>query len=102
MTINMFNQLPHELIRLIMSYDDRFKCRNGKWMTQIPKKDGRCVLLENINRNIITENDNKSFIYVGRKCFITIFWGYNTNKMYKNVEYYYGFCGRKRELYTLQ
>ena len=101
MTINMFNQLPHELIRLIMSYDDRFKYRNGQWMTQIPKNDKRYSLLQNIERDIIHESDN-SCIYVGENCFITIFWGYRTNEMYNNVEYYYGFNNQKCGIYTLQ
>lgn len=104
MAIDMLKKLPEELLQVILSYDDRFKYRNGQWMTQIPKNDRRYSLLQNINRNIIiiTENDKRSFILIGKKCFITIYWGYNTNKMYNNVEYYYKFGDKKYEIYTLQ
>ncbi len=98
----MFNKLPEELLHMILSYDVRFKYRNGQWMTQIPKKDRRYSLLQNINRDIMTENDNRSYILVGEKCLIVIYWGYRTNEMYNNVEYYYEFGDKKREIYTLQ
>lgn len=52
--ISAFVRLPDELIRHVFSYDDRFKHRNGQWMTQISKQDGRYSVLQTINRRIHT------------------------------------------------
>ena len=48
MEINLFAGLPLEIIKSIISYDERLKYRNGKWMNQIDKKDKRLLLYDTI------------------------------------------------------
>jgi hypothetical protein len=94
----MFNKLPEELVRLILSYDERFKYRNGIWMNQIPKNDKRFSLLGKINRNIAITHKITS-VSLGRKCVLMIFPEY---RMYNAITYYYIFNGVENITYTLQ
>jgi hypothetical protein len=102
MTINIFNQLPDDLLRIIVSYDDRFKYRNGHWIDQIPKDDYRYNAIKNINRRIESKHAMISFIVIGSECHLTIFWGPITvNKGV--IDYYYRFVKSKHnEIYKLK
>lgn len=46
--MTIWQKLPQDIIQRILSYDDRLKLRAGKWMTQIPKTDGRYEILKTI------------------------------------------------------
>jgi len=97
----MFNQLPQDIVRYILSYDDRFKWRNGQCITQIPKNDPRYPLLRTINRNIIFMGNKVPHIVLGPKCHLTIFLEYSRHP--RNVDYYYRFVKNKyNEIYILQ
>ena len=101
MTINIFNQLPDELLRIIVSYDGRFKYRNGHWIDQIPKDDYRYNAIKNINRRIESRHNMISFIVIGPECHLTIFWGYTSCAGV--IDYYYRFVKQKcNEIYILK
>jgi len=44
----LWNQIPNDIIQNILVYDDRFKFRSGKWMTQLSKNDERYKILKTI------------------------------------------------------
>jgi len=67
MTIDMFNQLPDDLQRIILSYDGRLKYRNGQCMTQIPKDDYRYDVITRVNRRMVNR-DGILFIVLGQEC----------------------------------
>lgn len=41
----IFGTLPHDIVHNILSYNDKIKYRNGKYMNQICKNDTRYKLL---------------------------------------------------------
>ena len=98
--ISVFNQLPDELIRHVFSYDDRFKHRNGMWMTQISKQDARYSVLRTINRRIRIEDKSSTLLF--GNMFVVIYWGYPTNR--HQIEYYYMIIDKENLYYihTLQ
>lgn len=99
---DILNQLPDELLRIIMSYDGRFKYRNGQWTHQIPKDDYRYNILNHINRRIQEKNDMISFVVIGPECHLTIFGGPITVKN-RIIDYYYRFVKQKcNEIYRLK
>ncbi len=87
--VEIFNKLPNELLQMIMSYDDRFKYRNGKWISQIPKSDSRYNVIKNINRTIVVTHNMISFIILGKECHLTIFGGFANHRI--SIDYYYRF-----------
>lgn len=92
MDIHNFNKLPQDVLCVIMSYDSRFKYRNGDWIYQIPKNDERYRLLKTINRvNIV--RDKISHIVIGPECHLTIFWDYSINN--REIDCYYRFVKNK-------
>ena len=101
--ISIYSQLPNELIRHVFSYDNRFKHRNGRWMTQISKQDDRYSVLHTINRRIHTYEraSYTSYVVVGN-LIITIFWGLYSNSNWNKIDYYYKFFNTNTyEIYTL-
>ena len=100
MMINIWNQLPGELLRIILSYDGRFKYRNGQWIDQIPKDDCRYSIISTINREIVIR-DKISHIVLGPECHLTIFWGYSRTNI--TIDCYYRFVKQKcNEIYVLK
>ncbi len=98
--IDMFNNLPDDLQRIILSYDDRFKYRNGQWMTQIPKKDHRYDVIKRVNRRMVNR-DGILFIVLGSECHLTMFWGYSRTNI--TIDCYYRFVKQKcNEIYILK
>ena len=50
-----FSSLPEDIIHYILSYNDKIKYRNGKYMDQICKNDKRYKLL--LTNPSINQND---------------------------------------------
>ena len=44
-SVSLFDSLPRDMVHHILSYSDTIKCRNGKYMNQISKKDKRYEML---------------------------------------------------------
>lgn len=44
----MFENIPRDILQIILEYDGRIKYRNGKYMNQIEKTDSRYDMLKNI------------------------------------------------------
>lgn len=91
--IKIYTKLPNDIIQFILSYDVRFKYRNGKFMSQIPKIEQRYEILNTIQRKY----DKKlqyDYIHVNKNFTITIFWGYGINKYH--IDYYYYFPRNKK------
>jgi hypothetical protein len=44
----VYHKIPVDLINAILLYDGSIKCRNGKYMNQIPKEDPRYDLITKI------------------------------------------------------
>jgi hypothetical protein len=42
---SLLDSLPRDMVHHILSYSDTIKCRNGKYMNQISKKDKRYEML---------------------------------------------------------
>lgn len=101
MDIHIFNQLPPDILRVVLSYDDRFKYRNGQWIGQITKTDDRYELLQKINRTFSTPFDKVSHMVLGTECQLTIFWGFCGNNQV--IDFYYRFIKKKQNcIYHLQ
>ena len=92
MDIHNFNKLPQDVLCVIMSYESRFKYRNGDWIYQIPKNDERYSLLKTINR-VNVGRDKISHIVIGPECHLTIFWDYSINN--REIDCYYRFVKNK-------
>ena len=61
---SLFAHLPNGIIREIVAYTGAtFKCRNGKYMGQIPKNDPRYALLYKIPPKIILVGQQSPYTY---------------------------------------
>jgi hypothetical protein len=99
-TIDIFRKLPDDLQRTILSYDGRFKYRNGQWIDQIPKNDYRYNVIASVNRTMVNR-DGILFIVLGTECHLTMFWGYSRTNI--TIDCYYRFVKQKYNMiYVLQ
>ena len=56
-----FTSLPEDIIHYILSYNDKIKYRNGKYMDQICKNDKRYKLL--LTNPSINQNETYEHVY---------------------------------------
>ena len=54
--MKLYQQLPNEIINIILSYDGKIKYRNGKYVNQIEKTDRRHILLQKIPKPLFIMN----------------------------------------------
>jgi hypothetical protein len=64
----IFAFLPEDVIHIILSYNDKIKYRNGKYMNQICKEDKRYNLLNEIEP--IYANLDYEYVYETRKYYL--------------------------------
>lgn len=54
--MELYQNLPSEIVNIILSYDGKIKYRKGKYTNQIEKTDKRCILLQKIPQPLIINN----------------------------------------------
>lgn len=80
-SLTNYQFLPEDIIYYILSFNDRIKYRNGKYMNQISKTDKRYKILGRIH--IIVQYDCDALIYKA-----SLFSSINYNKFTRSYEKY--------------
>ena len=95
----VFSSLPTDIIYHILSYNENFKMRNGKYMGQISKSDKRYELLLKISRKIYKICTNHAyFVTVNELLRINIYVFFYA----RPLEYDYVFRGKSSITYLLK
>jgi hypothetical protein len=83
MSIQIFKQLPDEIILEISKYLDNISYRNGKYIYKIPKNDFRYEIITKIKSPLVFRNNRDQYPYV------TYLISLNYNNGYGCILYYY-------------